>query len=239
MPATLSEFNQSFPNSPIHSPFHPKLVLRDTLCSCEAYGMRPTKKEKDEWIFVRRQRTVGTCRSTSTNTGMVKLALPRIAAADLGRAPPTTPTVPDAAPPIPLPAHNTRNANKTARAPHCVLLKTDQHRFTQNSSCVLTRHTRSHHKVSTSLAIGTPLSGAQSPKIRRPQDTVTAILEDRQLSAPAGLTCFPCPNTLGPDGCAGGCDSTLTGRLHQSQAVHREREGLPLSRIECAGARNR
>ncbi len=33
----------SFPNSPILSPSKPYLVLRDTLCSCEAYGMRPQR----------------------------------------------------------------------------------------------------------------------------------------------------------------------------------------------------
>ena len=35
-----------FPNSPILSPSQPYLVIRDTLCSCEAYEMRPTYKEK-------------------------------------------------------------------------------------------------------------------------------------------------------------------------------------------------
>ncbi len=34
------------PNSPILFPPKPYLVLRDTLCSCEAYGMRPMCKEK-------------------------------------------------------------------------------------------------------------------------------------------------------------------------------------------------
>ncbi len=37
-------FTQSFPNSSILSPSQPPLVLRDTLCSCEVYGMRPTDK---------------------------------------------------------------------------------------------------------------------------------------------------------------------------------------------------
>ena len=139
--------------------------------------MRPTKKEKYEWIFVRRQRTVGTCRSTSTNTGMVKLALPRIAAADLGRAPPITPTVPDAAPPTPLPANSTHNAIDIARASHCLLLKTaQQHRFTQNSSCVLTRYTRSHHAASTSLAIGIPLSASRTHLLPMPQHPRTRRL---------------------------------------------------------------
>ena len=33
-------------NSPILSPSQPYLVLVDTLCSCEAYGMRPKNKGK-------------------------------------------------------------------------------------------------------------------------------------------------------------------------------------------------
>jgi hypothetical protein len=37
---------QSLPNSPILLPPKPYLVLRDTLCSCEAYGMIPMYKEK-------------------------------------------------------------------------------------------------------------------------------------------------------------------------------------------------
>ena len=32
--------------SPYTTPPQPYLVLRDTLCSCEAHGMRPTNKEK-------------------------------------------------------------------------------------------------------------------------------------------------------------------------------------------------
>jgi hypothetical protein len=40
--------NQYFPNSPLPSfpPPKPYLVLRDTLCSCEAYGMRPMHKKR-------------------------------------------------------------------------------------------------------------------------------------------------------------------------------------------------
>jgi hypothetical protein len=38
-------FNQPFPNSPILSPSQPYLVLRDTLRSCDAYGMRPKYTE--------------------------------------------------------------------------------------------------------------------------------------------------------------------------------------------------
>ncbi len=38
------QINQSFPSSPTLSPSQPCLVLRDTQCSCEAYGMRPTNK---------------------------------------------------------------------------------------------------------------------------------------------------------------------------------------------------
>ncbi len=37
----------SFPNSPILSPPKPYIVLRDTLCSCDAYGMRPMYKRKN------------------------------------------------------------------------------------------------------------------------------------------------------------------------------------------------
>ncbi len=38
---------QSLPNSPILLPPKPYLVHRDTLCSCEAYGMKPMYKEKN------------------------------------------------------------------------------------------------------------------------------------------------------------------------------------------------
>ena len=37
--------SQPFPNSPILSPSPPNLVLWDTLCSCEAYGMRSRQQE--------------------------------------------------------------------------------------------------------------------------------------------------------------------------------------------------
>jgi hypothetical protein len=43
---TPTLFNQSLPNSPILLSPKPYLVLRDTLCSCEAYGMKPMKKKK-------------------------------------------------------------------------------------------------------------------------------------------------------------------------------------------------
>ncbi len=43
---TPRAFNQPFPNSfPLPKPC---LVLRDTLCSCEAYGMRPTHMENTQ-----------------------------------------------------------------------------------------------------------------------------------------------------------------------------------------------
>ena len=38
--------SQSFPNSSILPPSQPYLVLRDTLCSCEAYEMRTTQRGK-------------------------------------------------------------------------------------------------------------------------------------------------------------------------------------------------
>ncbi len=43
---TPTPLDQSLPNSPILLPPKPYLVLRDTLCSCEAYGMRPMYKGK-------------------------------------------------------------------------------------------------------------------------------------------------------------------------------------------------
>jgi hypothetical protein len=39
---------RTFSNSTILSPSQPYLVPRDTPCSCEAYGMRPTNKEKPQ-----------------------------------------------------------------------------------------------------------------------------------------------------------------------------------------------
>jgi hypothetical protein len=49
---TLTPLNQSLPNSPILFLPKPYLVLRDTLCSCEAYGRKPMyKKEKMELVF--------------------------------------------------------------------------------------------------------------------------------------------------------------------------------------------
>ena len=45
--------SQSFPNYPILSPSQPCLVPRDTQCSCEAYGMRPTNKERRRKMNVR------------------------------------------------------------------------------------------------------------------------------------------------------------------------------------------
>ncbi len=42
---TPTPLNQSLPNSFILSPPKPYLVLRDTLCSCEAYGMKPMHKK--------------------------------------------------------------------------------------------------------------------------------------------------------------------------------------------------
>ena len=43
---TSTPLDQSLPNFPILLPPKPYLVLRDTLCSCEAYGMRPMYKKK-------------------------------------------------------------------------------------------------------------------------------------------------------------------------------------------------
>jgi hypothetical protein len=45
---TSTPLDQSLPNLnfPILLPPKPYLVLRDTLCSCEAYGMRPMYKKK-------------------------------------------------------------------------------------------------------------------------------------------------------------------------------------------------
>ena len=45
---TSTPLDQSLPNFPILLPPKPYLVLRDTLCSCEAYGMRPMYKKKKE-----------------------------------------------------------------------------------------------------------------------------------------------------------------------------------------------
>ena len=42
----LRAYNPISPNSPILFLPKPYLVLRDTLCSCEAYGMRPMYKKK-------------------------------------------------------------------------------------------------------------------------------------------------------------------------------------------------
>ena len=46
-PATEWDSIQPFPNSPILPLPQPYLVLWDTLCSCEAYGMKPKHTENN------------------------------------------------------------------------------------------------------------------------------------------------------------------------------------------------